>query len=432
MDAFSRLVRLLDDTKHLEARKHVERLLGNPPSCPPPWGQNLKVLVEWATNYVLEENKSGKDELPKEYDEAENSEAQSQTKASASQHDSQEGNEVQPEEEPESKTPEQPSMLKMLQAPHLQDFWSRNPKWVTDYFVTAQRYPRLETIVRAMLQEHLVEEQNYFSTIKAHVNPESNTGEGTSPEEEDGEEKRANETADEQAGEGAEEEAWEMKAEEKAEEEAEEESEAGNKLSDAANQDFIEELQDALKQHILLKGFLDVYWQMFTEGALIQGANHMLFMKRLQTESTTASEHHQASPTGLSLVFPAHQSGAPTPSSSLSGAQAEKVTENEHWIEVAARQLSQCEIKLRERVHFLTEYDEKMRDRTTILMFKQMELLGIDERNKLEGLKLKAQEMVLELKENDMNSREKEMREKEKEMSKREKVLREREEKMGL
>lgn len=50
----------------------------------------------------------------------------------------------------------------MFQPPYLQHFWSRNPKWVTDYFVNAQKYPRFEVIVRAMVQEHLVAEQNYL------------------------------------------------------------------------------------------------------------------------------------------------------------------------------------------------------------------------------------------------------------------------------
>lgn len=451
MDAFSSLVGLLDDTKRLEARKEVERLIGDPQSRQLPWGQNLKVLVEWATNYVLDEN--------------------------------------------DSKASEQPSAFKMFQAPHLQDFWSRNPKWVTDYFVTAQRYPRLETIVRAMLQEHLVTEKNHFSTIKTLANPESSTEESQSPDEPDEEEERTNETPgevvekknEEQAGQGAEEEAeeraertedktegetagvpepkdgrldpetlalieelqetlrQELRRREEAEEDeentdgdsdedseqesSEEESEAGTEPSDAAKKDLIRDLQAALRQHILLQGFLDTYWQMFTEGTQVQDANHMLYMERLRAESITASERKQAPSTDLSPDISVPQMRAKLPSSPPSEAETEGDDEDtedddeDHWMVVASKQLGQREVRLRERERFINKYDEKMRDRTNLLMFKQMELMGIDESNKLEELRLKAKKMELGFKEKEIQARKKKIRETEVEIMEREEEI---------
>ncbi|EGO59653.1 hypothetical protein NEUTE1DRAFT_79942 [Neurospora tetrasperma FGSC 2508] len=383
---FSEVVRLLDDTKRQEARRDVERLLNNPPSCQPPWGKNLKELVKWATECK-----------------------------------------VQAEQEPESKAPERPT-LKMFQPPHLQDFWSRNPKWVTDYFVNAQKYPRLEVIVRAMMQEHMMAVQDYMSIIKMHVNPESDREKVTCLEEQDSEEEGATETA----GEGAEEEA-EEKTEEKAENKATEGQETGDELSDADKKILFQDLQNVVKQHIRLKAILDCYWVMSHEGALIQDANHMLFMERLRA-STAPSDHDQALPSDFPLISPrVHQRAAPIPSSSFPEAQAEEVAEDDKWIndravdlreiypllsEEAAKELAKCEKVVCEHADFLNEYEEKMGDRTFLLMAKQMELMGIDERSKLEKLRLKAQEMALELQE--------------KETSEREKALREREERLGL
>ncbi|KAK3486128.1 uncharacterized protein B0T23DRAFT_448982 [Neurospora hispaniola] len=372
---FSEVVRLLEDTKRQEARRNVERLLNNPPSCQPPWGKNLKELVKWATECK-----------------------------------------VQSEQEPESKAPERPT-LKMFQPPHLQDFWSRNPKWVTDYFVNAQKYPRLEVIVRAMVQEHLVAEQNYMSTIKAHVNPESNnekkTGEG------------AREGADDHADD---------KAEEEAENKATEKQETGDEVSDADKKILFQDLQNVVKQHIRLKEILDCYWVMSHEGALIQDANHMLFMERRRASTAPSERTNPAPPSNLPLVFPQiHHGATPTPSSSSSSSplfktQAEEDAEGEKWIndraldlreiypslsEEAAKELAKCEKKVCEHADFLNEYEEKMGDRTFLLMAKQMELMEIDERNKLEKLRLKAQEMALELQEKEMSEREKALRERE-------------------
>lgn len=226
---FQEVVRLLEDIKRQEARRDVERLLNNPSSCQPPWGKNLKELVKWVTEYVVQENQPCKDKSHKAHDKPE-SEKKSQSEASTSQHDCRERSKVQSEQEPESKAPERPS-FKMFQPPHLQDFWSRNPKWVADYFVNAQKYPRLEVIVRAMMQEHLVAEQNFMSTVKAHVNPESDSGKATDLEEQNGKEDRATKTeggvaggkADEKTGEGAGEGA-DDKTEEKTEEKAENKS----------------------------------------------------------------------------------------------------------------------------------------------------------------------------------------------------------------
>ncbi|KAL0471730.1 hypothetical protein QR685DRAFT_542989 [Neurospora intermedia] len=383
---FQEVVRLLEDIKRQEARRDVERLLNNPSSCQPPWGKNLKELVKWVTEYVVQENQPCKDKSHKAHDKPE-SEKKSQSEASTSQHDCRERSKVQSEQEPESKAPERPS-FKMFQPPHLQDFWSRNPKWVADYFVNAQKYPRLEVIVRAMMQEHLVAEQNFMSTVKAHVNPESDSGKATDLEEQN------------------------------------EKQEAGDEVSDADKKILFQDLQNVVKQHIRLKEILDCYWVMSHEGALIQDANHMLFMERLRS-STAPSEHtNPAPPSNLPLVFPQiHHGATPTPSSSspLSKTQAEEVAEYDKWINdrtEAAKEFAKCEKTVCEHADFLNEYEEKMGDRTFLLMAKQMELMGVDKRNKLEKLRLKAQEMALGLQE--------------KEMSEREKALREREEKLGL
>lgn len=57
------------DPRVLEARQEVERLLNNSSSGQPPWGENLKVLVAWATEYVFQEEQARKDETPKPCDE---------------------------------------------------------------------------------------------------------------------------------------------------------------------------------------------------------------------------------------------------------------------------------------------------------------------------------------------------------------------------
>ncbi|KAK3491949.1 hypothetical protein B0T13DRAFT_478173 [Neurospora crassa] len=439
---FSEVVRLLEDTKRQEARRDVERLLNNPPSCQPPWGKSLKELVKWATEYVVQENQPCKDKSHGAHDKPE-SEKKSQSEASTSQHDSQERCEVQPEQEQEPKKPERPPS-KMFQPPHLQDFWSRNPKWVTDYLVNAQKYPRLEVIVRAMIQEHLLKGQNYMSIIKMHVNPENNSEKVSCLKEQYGEEERATETgggvaggkADDKTGEGAgvgADDKAEKRADEEADNKATEKQETGDEVSDADKKILFQDLQNVVKQHIRLKEILDCYLLMSNESALIQDANHMLFMERLRA-STALSDHDQALPSDFPLISPrVHQRAAPIPSSSFPEAHAEEDAEGEKWIndraidlreiypslsEEAAKELAKCEKKVCEHADFLNGYEEKIGDRTFLLMAKQMELMGIDERNKLEKLRLKAQEMAFELQE--------------KEMSEREKALREREEKLGL
>lgn len=422
----SSIERSLEDPNVLEAQKEVERLLNqnNPSPGQPPWEENLKELVKWATEYVVQEHQSQQRRNTKARGEPNeggdgrkykgkigsflgrllpsNMESRSQPGASTSQHDSREGRKVQPEQDPESKAPKQLA-FKMFQPVHLQEFWSRNLKWVTDYFVNAQKHPRLETIVRSMMQVHMASQQSFFSTVTGHVNSESDTVEVTSPDQTDGEEESKGEAA---GGAAAEEEA-EVKTEEKvkeniadeeeAEQKAEEEgsSEAGDELSDADKKSLFQDLQDVVKQH-LLKGFLDVYWTMLNEYALIQDANHMLFMERLRTSSTAPSEHqrhHPAQPTDLSLVFPQvhHQSVAPgaTPSSSMSephqAQEDAEAEEEEEWInnraaglreiyllltEDGAKQLAECEKELYKRADFLNGYDDKMRGRTHLLIFK--------------------------------------------------------------
>lgn len=86
---------------------------------------------------------------------------------------------------------------------HLSDFWNNNPKWVTDYFVKALRYPRLEIIVRAIMQEHLAGKKSYLMTVTAHVNPQSHTGEGTNSAKDEGGEDDVGKTSGESSGEAA-------------------------------------------------------------------------------------------------------------------------------------------------------------------------------------------------------------------------------------
>ncbi|MCV5084766.1 hypothetical protein OFB78_29640, partial [Escherichia coli] len=93
----------------------------------------------------------------------------------------------------------------------------------------------------------------------------------------------------------------EEKTEEKAENKATEQQETVDELSYPDKKIFFQDLQNVVKQHIRLKEILDCYWVMSHEGALIQDANHMLFMGRLRT-STAPSDHDQALPSDFPLI----------------------------------------------------------------------------------------------------------------------------------
>ncbi|KAK3398371.1 hypothetical protein B0T20DRAFT_437277 [Sordaria brevicollis] len=382
--------RFTTDPQVLKARQEVERLLDNSSSSSqPPWGENLKVLVKWATEY--------------------------------------QGTEVQPEQQPQSRTPEH-TVHGMFLPEHLRDFWNSNPKWVTDYFVNALRYPRLEVIVRAIMQEHLAGQKSYLTTVTTHVNPKSRPGEIASPTEEKTQYGSASEAGGEASGMAVEAEA---SVEEKANNDDTDEEKEGpsnakaSGLSDADKAALFSDLQDVLRQHIHLKGFLGTFWTMLHEYCLIEHANHMLYMERLRTAS---SGHHHSPLSDRSLVFPkAPQSSYPR-SQTQSDQDAEEEEEEEAFIKNRTAellqsyplcpqegliQLAKCEKIFYDKIVYLNDLDEKMHDRADELIRKENELLGRDMQFFLKRLMLQTQERALEQREKEVNERKEVLRERE-------------------